>query len=147
LTAITIRLDVDYAYPSRYKSFFYTALSSKKPHRNYLKNSKIIAKMVNESKLDVKVVWFFTPYTIPDKELLNMLTPDRHEVALHVANKPYAELEALEKATGRKVNYYTVHGTARLLGKIIWKRKLNQKGATIPAGFRCSPSTCTPRWA
>jgi TusA-related sulfurtransferase len=135
LTAITIRLDVDYAYPSRYKSFFYTALSSKTHHKNYLKNSKIIAKMINESKLDIRTVWFFTPYTIPDQELLNMLTPDRHEVALHVANKPYEELDALQKATGRKVNYYTVHGTARLLGKIIWKRKLNQGAAPIPAGF------------
>lgn len=132
--AMILRLDVDYAFPSREKSFIYTALGIKKG-ANYLKNSKIIAKMINESKRDVKAVWFFTPYTIPDKELLEMLTPDRHEVGLHVANKPFQELDNLEKATGRKLRYYTVHGTERILGRIIWRRKLNQAKAPIPEGF------------
>ena len=42
---IKLRLDVDYAYPSRIKSFLYTALN-RKTDKNYLKNSKIIAKMI-----------------------------------------------------------------------------------------------------
>ncbi len=70
---IKIRLDVDYPYPSRLKSFVYVGLNRKKPGKDYLKNSKIIAMMINESKKDVKAYWFFTPYTIPDKELLEML--------------------------------------------------------------------------
>jgi hypothetical protein len=126
---IKLRLDVDYPYPSRYKSFVVTALGIKRPGKDYLKNSKIIAKMINESKRDVKAVWFFTPYTIPDKELLDLLTPDKHEVGLHVATNPYREMKNLEKATGRKLNYYTVHGTERLLGRII------QAKAPIPEGF------------
>lgn len=132
---ITLRLDVDYPYPSRRKSFFYTALNSKKPRKDYLKNAKIIAKMVNESKRDIRAVWFFTPFTIPDKELLEMLTPDRHEVGLHIATNPYKELEVLEKATGRKLRYYTVHGTERLIARIIWRRKLSQAKVPIPEGF------------
>jgi hypothetical protein len=131
---IKIRLDVDYAYPSRFKGFFFTALGTHISW-NYLKNSKIIAQMVNESPVPVKAYWFFTPYTIPDKELLDMLNPDRHEVALHVATKPYKELERLEKATNRKVNYYTVHGTARIFARIIWKRKLSQAKVPIPPDF------------
>jgi hypothetical protein len=132
---ITIRLDVDYPYPSRIKSFVATALKSKKHRKDYLKNSKIIAKMINESKTDIRAVWFFTPYTIPDKELLEMLTPNRHEVALHVANNPYKELDELQKATGRKVSYYTVHGTARLLARLMWRRKLSQAVVPIPPAF------------
>ena len=128
---IKLRLDVDYAYPSRMKSFVYTALK-RKTKSNYLKNSKIIAKMINESPLEVQAYWFFTPYTTPDSELLELLTPDRHEVALHVANDPYGELEKLEKATGRKVRFYTVHGTARLLARLIWHRKLGEAKAPIP---------------
>jgi hypothetical protein len=132
---IKLRIDVDYAYPSRFKGFVYTALNTKKPHKDYLKNSKIIAKMVNESPLEVMAYWFFTPYTIPDQELLSTLNPARHEVALHVATKPLKELERLEKATGRKVKYYTIHGTARLLARIIWHRKLSQAVVPIPEGF------------
>lgn len=132
---LRLRLDVDYAYPSRKKSFIYTALGIKRHGKHYLKNSKIIAKMINEAKIDVKAVWFFTPFTIPDKELLDLLTPDKHEVGLHVATNPYREMENLEKATGRKLNYYTVHGTERLLGRIIWHRKLSQAKAPIPKDF------------
>lgn len=91
--------------------------------------------MVNESPVKAKAYWFFTPYTLPDSEMLELLTPDKHEVALHVANDAYKELEALEKATNRKVNYYTVHGTERLLGKLIWHRGLHQAKAPIPADF------------
>jgi len=133
-TMIKLRIDVDYPYPSRFKSFLSTSLGLK-IGKDYVKNSKIIAKMINETQKEIKAYWFFTPYTIPDRELLELLRPDRHEVALHVANNPYAELERLEKATGRKVKYYTVHGTARLLARLMWRRKLWEEKAPIPDGF------------
>jgi hypothetical protein len=132
---IKLRMDVDYPYPSRFQSFLATALGFRLGGKNYLKNSKILAKMINESPKEVKAYWFFTPYTTPDAELLNLLQPDRHEVALHVATKPYVEWERLEKATGRKVAYYTVHGTARLLARLMWRRGLRQAKAPIPAEF------------
>jgi len=131
---LRLRLDVDYAYPSRNKSFVYTAFNIK-AGRNYLKNSKIIARMINESSRQVKAYWFFTPKTIPDNELLELLDGNKHEVALHIANNPYEELELLEKATRRKINYYTIHGTARLLARIMWRRKLWEAQAQIPNGF------------
>jgi len=131
---IKLRIDVDYPYPSRVKSFLATGLNLK-ISKDYLKNSKIIAKMINETLREVKAYWFFTPYTMPDRELLELLRSDRHEVALHVANNPYAELKHLEKSTGRKVNYYTVHGTARLLARLMWKRKIWEDKAQIPNGF------------
>ena len=56
-------------------------------------------------------------------------------MALHVANKPYKELRKAGKATNRKLSHYTVHGTERLLGKIIWKRKLSESVVPIPEGF------------
>jgi hypothetical protein len=134
--AATLRLyiDIDYAYPSRVKSFLATVLN-RKMGKDYLKNSKIIAKMINESQREVKAYWFFTPHTMPDRELLELLHPDKHEVALHVANNPYAELELLEKTTKRKINYYTVHGTERLLGRLLWRRKLWEDKVQIPNGF------------
>jgi hypothetical protein len=116
------------------QSFLFTALNIK-TSRNYLKNSKIIAKMVNESPQEIMAYWFFTPQTTPDGELLALLHPSRHEVALHVATQPYLEWEKLEKATNRKVKYYTVHGTARLLARLIWRRKIWEAKAPIPAGF------------
>jgi hypothetical protein len=118
---IRLRIDVDYAYPSRNKSFFYTALDIK-PSKDYLKNSKIIARMINESQKEVKATWFFTPATTPDKELLSLLSNERHEVALHIVNNPYSEWKNMEKKTGKKMRYYTVHGTERLLARIMWKR-------------------------
>ncbi len=135
VSMIRIRLDVDYPYPSRLKGFFFTALSIKTPTKGYLENSKIIAKMVNESREDVRAYWFFTPYTIPDPELLCMLNPSKHEIALHVATDSYAEWKNLEKRTNRKVKYYTVHGTARLFARLMWKRKLWEAKAPIPSGF------------
>lgn len=120
-TLITLRVDVDYPYSSRLKSFIYTALNLK-PRKGYLRNSKIIASMVNESPKNVKAYWFFTPKTLPDYELLKLLKNDRHEIGLHIVNDPFGDLKLLEKASGRKINYYTVHGTARMLGRIIWKR-------------------------
>ena len=130
---IRIRIDVDYAYPSRAKSFLYTALNMK-TSKDYLKNAKIIAKMINMSPKETKAYWFFTPKTIPDRELLDMLDIERHEVCLHVATRPYEEMQLLEKATGRKLRYYTIHGTGRLLSRVIWKR-WKAKTPAIPENF------------
>ena len=133
---IKLRFDVDYPYPSRAKSFLYLALRIKSnKSKDYLKNSRIIAKMINESPREVRGYWFFTPYTIPDKRLLELLNPERHEVALHVANKPIEEWKNLEKATNRTVKFYSIHGTPRLLAKLLWGRKLNQAQASIPSDF------------
>ena len=89
-TTIKLRIDVDYPYPSsRSRSFLCVALGIKRRDgKDYLKNAKIIAKMVNESPKQVKACWFFTLYAIPDKELLSLLNPDRHEIGLHVAKNP-----------------------------------------------------------
>jgi len=130
---IKLRIDVDYAYPSRVKSFLQTAFNMK-ARRDYLKNAKIIAKMINESPEEIKSYWFFTPKTIPDKELLDILEEERHEVALHIAKSPYEEMKLLEKATGRKLNYYTIHGTSRLFARVIWKR-WKSKAPEIPKNF------------
>jgi hypothetical protein len=133
---ITLRFDVDYPYPSRAKSFLYVALRIKsKTGKNYLKNACIIARMINESPREVKGYWFFTPYTIPNKKLLTLLNPERHEIALHVANKPHEEWKVLEKETNRTVKYYTIHGTQRLFARLLWGRKLSEPQALIPSDF------------
>jgi hypothetical protein len=133
---IKLRLDVDYPYPSRAKSFLYIALGIKKrKSKDYLKNAQVIAKMINGSPKQVMAYWFFTPYTIPDKKLLNLLNPQRHEVALHVANNPYREWKILENETKRKVNYYTIHGTSRLFAQLLWRRKLGERQAKVPSDF------------
>ncbi|MDR2707680.1 MAG: hypothetical protein LBB87_02905, partial [Nitrososphaerota archaeon] len=131
---IKIRLDVDYAYPSRNKSLICTALKIR-PKKDYLKNSKIIAKMVNETQQEIMAYWFFTPLTVPDQEMLDLMKPERHETALHIAVNPYKELEALERLTNQKLRYYTIHGTERLLGRIIWRRKLGQARVPVPENF------------
>ncbi len=131
---IKIRLDVDYPYPSRIQSFLFTALNIRTT-RDYVKNAKILAKMFNESPEDIKAFWFFTPQTTPDAELLELMPPENHEVALHVATNAFKEWENLEKATGRKVKYYTVHGTARLLARLMWRRKPWEARAPIPLDF------------
>lgn len=130
---IKLRIDVDYAYPSRIKSFIHTALNVK-VGKDYLKNSKTLARMINESTKEVKAYWFFTHKTIPDEELLAMLNVEKHEVALHIANFPYKELEFLEKATGRQIRYYTIHGTSRLLGRLLWRR-WKAKAPAVPRDF------------
>ncbi|MDR0797373.1 MAG: hypothetical protein LBE70_01425 [Nitrososphaerota archaeon] len=131
---IKIRLDVDYAYPSRNRSLICTALRIR-PKKGYLKNSKIIAKMVNETQQDVMVYWFFTPLTLPDQEMMDLMNSKLHEIALHVAVDPCKELETLEKLTNKKLRYYTIHGTERLLGRIIWRRKFGQTRVPIPENF------------
>ena len=130
---IKLRIDVDYPYPSRLRGLIYTALQVKIGH-DYLKNSKILARMINDSPKEVKAYWFFTLKTIPDEELLRILDDEKHEVALHVVNNPYEEMELLEKTTKRRIRYYTIHGTSRLLGRIIWKR-LTTKAPVIPQNF------------
>lgn len=131
---IRIRIDVDYLYPSRIKSFIYTFLGIK-TRRGYLKNSKIVAGMINKSSQNVKAYWFFTNKTIPDRELLEMLDNPKHEVALHIVNDPYAELRKLEQKTGKKIEYYTIHGTARLVARIVWRR-WKSKAPKIPENFQ-----------
>ncbi len=131
-----LRLDIDYPYPSRAKSFLYIALGIKKRDgRDYLKNARIIAKMVNESPSQVMAYWFFTPYTLPDKKLLDLLHEDKHEVALHIANNPYREWKILENETNRKIQYYSIHGTSRLVNQILWRRKIGQGQAKVPSSF------------
>lgn len=130
---IKLRIDVDYPYPSRFKSFIHTALGIR-TKAEYLKNSKIVAKMINKSPKSVKACWFFTLTTTPDDELLALLNNSKHEIALHIVNEPYKELKMLEEATGKKIQYYTIHGTARLLGRIIWKRWKTKK-PKIPDDF------------
>jgi hypothetical protein len=127
-------MDVDYAYPSRLKSFFYTVLGIK-TGKDYLKNSKIMAQMINESRRVVKAYWFFTPTTTPDEELLTLLGEGKHEIALHVATRPDEELKLLEQATKRPINYYTVHGTERLLARLMWGRKLSEAKVAVPNDF------------
>lgn len=130
---IKLRVDVDYPYPSRIRSFICTAFGIR-TSSDYLKNSKIIARMINASAKDVKVCWFFTFKTIPDKELRSLLDNGKHEIGLHIINDPYKELKLLETAAGEKINYYTVHGTARLLARIMWRR-WKAKKPKIPEDF------------
>ncbi len=133
---INLRVDVDYPYPSRAKSFLYIVLGIKKrTGKDYLRNARIIARMIDESPKQVMAYWFFTPYTIPDKKLLDLLNPSTQEVGLHVANDPYREWKILENETNRTVEYYTIHGTSRLIAQLIWGRKIGQKQANIPSDF------------
>jgi len=129
---VTMRIDVDYPYPSRIRSFLYTTVGIR-TRKQYLKNSKIVAEMINKSSKDVRAYWFFTPKTVPDKELLQLIENPKHEVALHVVNDPYKELRNLEQRTGKKIRYYTIHGTARLLARIMWRCK--SKAPKIPEDF------------
>ena len=133
---IKLRIDVDYPYPSRAKSFAYVALRLKsRKGKNYLKNARIIARMINESPREVKGYWFFTPYTIPDKKLLDLLNSEKHEVALHVASKPVEEWKNLEKETNRAVKYYTIHGTEGKFARLLWGRKRKGPQVIIPSDF------------
>jgi len=129
---IKLRIDVDYPYPSRFRSFLYTGFGIKMGG-DYLRNSKIVARMINESPKDVKAYWFFTPKTMPDRELLIMLDECRHEIGLHIANHPRSELELLKKIIGREVSYYTVHGTERIFARLMWRRR--EKKPKIPEDY------------
>ncbi|MCW4024543.1 MAG: hypothetical protein NWF01_05860 [Candidatus Bathyarchaeota archaeon] len=131
---VLLRLDVDYPYPSRNKSLILAFLGIT-VKSGYVKNAKIIAKMINESDQNIKAYWFFTPKTIPDKQLRELLDNSKHEIGLHIAKKAQKELKKLEAITGKKIRYYTIHGTQRLLGQIIWKRKPGQTRASVPSDF------------
>jgi hypothetical protein len=130
---IRFRIDVDYPYPSRIRSFLYTGFGIR-TSKDYLKNSKIIAKMINNSPKEAKAYWFFTPKTAPDKELLALIDNTKHEAALHVVNDPVAEAKVLERIVGKSLNYYTIHGTSRLLARIMWHR-WRAKAPSIPEDF------------
>jgi len=130
---IKLRIDVDYPYSSRIRSSIFTALKAK-VGRDYLKNSKTLARMINDSPKDIRAYWFFTSKTVPDEELLLMLNSEKHEVALHIVNHPQAEMALLEKATGKQLMYYTIHGTSRLLGRVLWKR-WKAKAPMVPQDF------------
>jgi len=132
---IRLRIDVDYLYPSRIRSFIHT-ISNLKIGKDYLKNSKILARMINDSPEEVQAYWFFTNRTIPDRDLLALINNPKHVVALHVVNDPKRELAQLEKATMTKVNHYTIHGTARLFARVLWRRKLGEAVAKIPDDFQ-----------
>ena len=140
---ITLRIDVDYAYSNRLKSFLATFLNVKLG-KGYLENSKIIAKMINASSKDIKAYWFFTTQTAPDCELFNLINNSKHEVCLHAVKNVYEEWMFLERHFMRlfgkksfeymlfepKIKYYNVHGVKRFLMKIIWhktNRGLTQK--------------------
>jgi len=118
---IKFRIDVDYPYPSRLKSFIYTA-SNLQLSKDYLKNSKIIARMINDSSVEMKAYWFFTTRTLPDTKLLSLLNSQKHEIALHLTNYPFKEKKILEKTIGKTIKYFTIHGTARLITRILWRR-------------------------
>jgi len=130
---IKFRIDVDYPYPSRLKSFIYTA-SNLQLSKDYLKNSKIIARMINDSSEEVKAYWFFTTRTLPDTKLLSMLNPKKHEIALHLTNYPFKEKKILEKTMGRTIKYFTIHGTARFITRVIWRR-WKTRTPSIPKTF------------
>jgi hypothetical protein len=133
---LKLRIDVDYPYTSRAKSFLCIALGVKtKSGNSYLKNSRIIARMVNETQKPIRAYWFFTPYTIPDKSLLGLLNSDKHEIGLHVATNPLKELKILKNETDRTVQYYTIHGTERVIARLIWGRRLSEKQAQVPGDF------------
>jgi hypothetical protein len=133
---IIFRIDVDYPYRSRIKSFVYT-ISGLRLDKNYLENSKIIARMINDSVKKTKAFWFFTPKTIPDKEMLELISNCKHEIGLHVVNDPRKELKQLEKSTGKRIQYYTIHGTDRAMARIIWKR-FRTKQPAIPTDLGIS---------
>ena len=130
---IKLRIDVDYPYPSRIKSFISTLLDIQAGN-DYLRNPKIVARMINESPEDIKAYWFFTPITFPDEEMLRLLSNSRHEIALHVVKDPNKELETLGKIAGKKVNYYTIHGTSSLVARFMWRR-WQFKVPTVPQDF------------
>jgi hypothetical protein len=131
---ITLRVDVDYAYPSRTKSFIYTYLR-KKSEVNYLAYPKLLAEIINQATVDVRAYWFFNLQTLPDKDMLSLINSNRHEIGLHVINHSFIELYRLKQVSPKPIEYYTIHGTERLLGQIIWHRNLGQKQAVIPPNF------------
>jgi hypothetical protein len=122
----TIRVDVDYAYVSRWKSFLSVFLH-KKLGKGYLVNAKVIAKIVNDSSNKVKCFWFFTIQTLPDTELLNLISNSKHEVCLHYVKDLYSEW-LIFRGHLAKLGYkrfcwfYNRHGVERFLARVIWRK-------------------------
>ncbi len=131
---LTLRIDVDYAYPSRIKGFISTLLK-RKLGNGYLQNAKTLANLINSSQVPVKAYWFFTTNTLPDRELLALLDNGRHEVGLHIVNNPYLELAILKGNVRSMVRFFTVHGTANLVAKLIWRRKLYETNPQPPSSY------------
>jgi hypothetical protein len=143
---IRLRVDVDYAYASRLKSVCYL-LTGKPVCSDYLGNAKVIAELVNASPKEVVTYWFFNCHTLPDKSLLSLIDNDRHMWGLHVVNDCFKERQFLEHYLGRQVEFFTVHGTERLAGQLLWGRKLGVKRVVVPKGsglqvFDVLPTHC-----
>jgi hypothetical protein len=90
--------------------------------------------MFNESTEEIKVYWFFSIKTLPDKELIDRLNSPKHEMGLHIINFPYNEMKLLEETTKTRIKYYTIHGTAHLLTRFLWRR-WKAKFPEIPKNF------------
>jgi hypothetical protein len=131
---IILRIDVDYAYPSRLKSCLAMKGFWWGEDAQYLKDAKFLAMLINGATNDVKAYWFFTKYTLPDKDLRRLIDNEKHVVGLHVANDPTRELEMLEKKTHLKIDFFTIHGTSHFFTQLLWNRH-GQKQATIPQDF------------
>lgn len=121
---IQFRIDVDYPYPSRWKSFC-SVFTGLKWGNDYLRNCKIIAQLINDSPHDILATWSFTYKSLPDKELLHMISNKRHRIGLHLVKNPHKELALLEKATEQKIMFYTIHGIKRR-AKLLWKTLLGR---------------------
>ena len=123
---IVLRIDVDYAYNNRVKSFL-SAFLRAKLGGGYLENSKTIAKMVNASPNSVKCFWFFTVASLPDREMLSLINNSRHIVCLHAVEDVYGEYKVLVKHL-TKFSFpivsclFNQHGIKRFPMNIIWHK-------------------------
>lgn len=131
---IKLRIDVDYAYASRVKSFVST-LGLPVSKRGYLVNCKVLADLVNRAH-NVEAYWFFTSKTLPDKELLALIADRaKHIVGLHVVKDPVKELMLLQSVCGGVVRFYSIHGTDKLFSQLLWGRSIGQRQVFIPLDF------------
>lgn len=137
---ITFRIDVDYPYNNRLKSFISVFFNSKLGN-GYLDNAKIIAKMINNSEKNTKAFWFFTYATIPDREMIELLQNEKHELCLHAVKDVHNEQKLLEEKLGTKILFFNKHGVRRILTKIIWHKfgdlKENGNGIKYFSGSGC----------
>jgi hypothetical protein len=99
--------------------------------KTYLENACIIAQKINASPKEVKAFWFFNTRNLPNKKLLSLLVSSRHEIGLHVINDLCKEQKCLQKVVHRKINYYSIHGTDKLITQLLWKRKFGQKQTEV----------------
>lgn len=134
MSLLKLRFDVDYAYHSRLKSYLHMQ-GFDMSIWNYLNEAKNLTMLINNSDVDVKAYWFFTPFTLPDRQLLYLLEPEKHEVGLHIIKNPDKELRLLESKVQRPIRFYTVHGTNSLLGQIVWGRGIGEKQIVVQEKF------------